>query len=142
MSYGYGNAARNMSHRADRSALFGGRGGRGGDLEGGGERDALVAEQTNQMFEDQNNRYISALSDKVSQLKGLSLGIGAEVREQNRFLDGMGGDFGRTDGLLGGTLKKLGVLARTGGGRHICHLALFVVAIFFFVWWLVGHKHT
>ena len=38
-----------------------------------------MAEQTNQMFEDQNNRYISALSDKVSQLKGLILGIGAEV---------------------------------------------------------------
>ena len=125
----------NMSNR---KALFGNR-----DLEGGGpgERDALVAEQTNQMFEDQNNRYISALSDKVSQLKNLSRNIGTEVREQNRFLDGMGGDFGRTDGLLGGTLKKLGVMAKTGGGRHICHLALFVVAIFIVVWYLVGHKH-
>ena len=49
--------------------------------------------------------------------------------------------FGRTDGLLGGTLKKLGVMAKTGGGRHICHLALFVVAIFIVVWYLVGHKH-
>ena len=48
-----------------------------------------MTDQTQRLFEEENNRQISMLSDKVSMLKELSIDIGNEVRDQNSVLDGM-----------------------------------------------------
>jgi blocked-early-in-transport protein 1 len=52
------------------------------------------------------------------------------VVEQNKYLDGMGLDFDRADGLIGGTLKKIGTMMEQGGSKHMCYLIAFVVFIF------------
>ncbi|KAJ1621165.1 hypothetical protein T492DRAFT_1072721 [Pavlovales sp. CCMP2436] len=41
-----------------------------------------------------------------------------------------GGNFDKTGGLLGGTMKRLDALAQTKHGRHMIYLALFVCCVF------------
>jgi len=51
------------------------------------------------------------------------------VKEQNRFLDGMGMDFSTAEGLLSGTMKNLKHLAGTEQGRN--YLLLTVLFVLF-----------
>lgn len=46
-------------------------------------------EQTEHLFEQQNNELVDSLYDKVDLLKKITIDIGNEVREQNKFLDGL-----------------------------------------------------
>ena len=75
------------------------------------------AEQTRNLFEEENNSQISALKDQVSALKELTLDINTEVNEQNKFLNNMSNDFDSTEGLLGGTMGKLKHMVEQGCGR-------------------------
>lgn len=56
---------------------------------GNGADDRHYAEQTESLFEQQNNALLSALNSKVDMLKQLSIDIGEEARNQNKMLDGM-----------------------------------------------------
>merc|ERR1712151_780206 len=91
-------------------------------LEGGG----MSAAETNaNILEQQNNDRISELSDHVARLKGLTIDIGNEVREQNSLLDGMGDGFQSTQDLLYGSLQRMGVMLESGGARHMCYMTGF-----------------
>ena len=58
------------------------------------------------IMEQQNNERISELSEQVARLKGLTIDIGNEVREQNSLLDNMGDNFGNVGDLLQGVSVK------------------------------------
>jgi hypothetical protein len=48
-------------------------------------------------------------------------------------------DFDKTGALMSGTMKRLEGLVKYGGGSsHMCKLILFVIALFFGLWLLVG----
>ena len=94
-----GNGSNNMYSR-------GGSGGYGrGDIEGGGGR---FNDTNSNILEQQNNERISELSDQVARLKGLTIDIGNEVREQNSLLDQMGDGFSNTADMLKGSLARIG----------------------------------
>ncbi|KAL0590128.1 hypothetical protein ABG067_001768 [Albugo candida] len=93
-----------------RSALFSGATERHVDPHENQNRD-----QTKCLLEEQNDEQIGHLSLQINQLKQLSQSIHSEVLDQNRYLDGMGKDFDRTEGLLGGTMRKLGIMMDQGG---------------------------
>jgi blocked early in transport 1 len=80
------------------------------------------------------------LSNQVSLLKELTIDIGNEVNSQNRMLDGMSGSMMDASGLLGGTLKKIGVMMKRGGSRHMCYLVGFIVFAFMMIWWIMSRK--
>ncbi|KAG6574460.1 uncharacterized protein IUM83_07174 [Phytophthora cinnamomi] len=108
-----------------RESLFAGASSRsqvGGSVDNG--------EQAKRLLEEQNDEQISHLSLQITQLKQLSGSIHAEVVDQNRFLDGMGKEFDNTEGLLGGTMKRLGIMMDQGGSKHMLYLILFVVVVF------------
>uniref|UniRef100_A0AAV1TBK7 t-SNARE coiled-coil homology domain-containing protein n=1 Tax=Peronospora matthiolae TaxID=2874970 RepID=A0AAV1TBK7_9STRA len=94
-------------------------------------------EQAKRLLEDQNDEQISHLSLQITQLKQLSGSIHAEVLDQNRFLDGMGKEFDNTEGLLGGTMKRLGVMMEQGGSKHMLYLVLFVVVVFVLLYFAI-----
>ena len=98
------------------------------------------AEQTRNLFEEENNAQISALKDQVSALKELTLDINTEVNEQNKFLNNMSSDFDSTEGLLGGTMGKLKHMVDQGGSKHMCLLIAFVVFVFLVLWFILGKK--
>ena len=98
-------------------------------LEAGRDTNANILEQ-------QNNDRISELSDQVARLKGLTIDIGNEVREQNSLLDDMGDGFSGVSNLLGSSLKRIGVMLESGGAKHMCYLVTFVVFVMVFLYWV------
>lgn len=121
----YGRGGYNPSH------LESGRGG------------GMNARDTNaNIMEQQNNDRISELSDQVSRLKGLTIDIGNEVREQNSLLDDMGEGFASTGDLLAGSLRRIGTMLESGGAKHMCYMVAFVVFVMVFLYWLMTYKGT
>ena len=89
------------------------------------------------IMEQQNNDRIDDLSEQVARLKGLTIDIGNEVREQNSLLDQMGEGFSNTGDLLAGSLKKIGTMLESGGAKHMCYLVGFTVATFVVLYMLM-----
>jgi blocked-early-in-transport protein 1 len=94
-------------------------------------------EPTANIMESQNHDRISELSDQVARLKGLTVDIGNEVRDQNRLLDNMGEGFTSVGDMLAGSLARIGTMLETGGAKHMCYLVGFVVFVMVFLYWLV-----
>lgn len=69
-----------------------------------------------QQLEEQNDQRLSGLSDRVKILKNITMGIGNEVREGNKELEGFGEMMSGASAYLGGTFKKMNVMARRQGG--------------------------
>jgi blocked early in transport 1 len=108
----------------------------GGDVErGGGYNDT----NTN-ILEQQNNERIFELSEQVSRLKGLTIDIGNEVREQNSLLDQMGDGFSNVGDMLQGSLRRIGAMLESGGSKHMCYMVGFVVFVVVFLYWMMSHK--
>ncbi len=123
--------------------LESGRGGagRGGSPRSGGGfggRGGLSSHEANaSIMEQQNNDRISELSEQVARLKGLTIDIGNEVREQNSLLDNMGDGFTNVGDMLTGSLARMGIMLERGGAKHMCYLVAFVVFVMVFLYWLV-----
>ena len=92
------------------------------------------------IMESQNNERISELSDQVARLKGLTIDIGNEVREQNALLDDMGDGFSATRDMLAGSLRRIGTMLETTGGKHMCYMVTFVVFVMVFLYWVMTYK--
>jgi len=112
------------------------RGGR--DVEGGGG--GKSNDTNSNILEQQNNDRISELSEQVARLKGLTVDIGSEVKEQNSLLDQMGEGFLSTGDMLQGSLAKIGIMLDTSSGKHMCYMVLFVVFVVVFLYWMMAHK--
>ena len=56
------------------------------------------------------------------------------MRSQNKQLDEMNDTFSQTNGLLGQTMKRLGVMSKGGGSCTMGYLALFVFSVLLLVW--------
>lgn len=98
----------------------------------------MSSNETNaNIMETQNNDRISELSDQVARLKGLTVDIGNEVREQNSLLDNMGDGFSSVGDMLKGSLSRIGTMLERGGAKHMCYLVGFVVFVMVFLYWLV-----
>lgn len=114
--------------------LESGRGGGNGRGRGGG----MSSHEANaSILEQQNNDRISELSEQVARLKGLTIDIGNEVREQNSLLDNMGDGFTNVGDMLTGSLARMGIMLERGGAKHMCYLVAFVVFVMMLLYWLV-----
>jgi len=109
--------------------------GRRGGVGGGGYNDTNA-----NILESQNNERINELSDQVARLKGLTIDIGSEVREQNSLLDNMGDGFLHTGDLLRSSLTRIGTMLETGGTKHMLYMIAFCVCAMCFLWWLMSFK--
>lgn len=102
------------------------------------EQGGLSASEMNaNLMEQQNNDKIDQLSDQVALLKGLTIDIGNEVKEQNSLLDQMGDGFANTGNLLAGSLKKIGTMLESGGAKHMLYMVGFIVAVFVLLYMLM-----
>merc|ERR1719191_2008275 len=128
-----------MSNRFEvdqRAALFGARG-KASPANGKGNKD-LYAANSRAMMEQQNDQHIEDLEAKVSALKDITMGIGREVSDSNKLLDGMSLDFDKAGAMLKGTVQHLKVMMQNKSGKHMWYMALFVVLLFLFMWFAVG----
>eukprot|EP00569_Conticribra_weissflogii_P003334 CAMPEP_0171330264 /NCGR_PEP_ID=MMETSP0878-20121228/1891_1 /TAXON_ID=67004 /ORGANISM="Thalassiosira weissflogii, Strain CCMP1336" /LENGTH=139 /DNA_ID=CAMNT_0011830523 /DNA_START=221 /DNA_END=639 /DNA_ORIENTATION=- len=88
---------------------------------GAGGRGGMSSHETNaNIMEQQNNDRISELSDQVARLKGLTVDIGNEVREQNSLLDNMGDGFSEYQGFVSGEFAEdWNDVGERGGEAHV-----------------------
>mmetsp|Transcript_22348 Transcript_22348/g.62168 ORF Transcript_22348/g.62168 Transcript_22348/m.62168 type:complete len:145 (+) Transcript_22348:298-732(+) len=113
-----------------------GPGGYGRDVEGGGR----FNDANTNILEQQNNDRISELSEQVARLKGLTVDIGSEIREQNSLLEKMGEGFLSTGDMLQSSLARIGIMLDTSSGKHMCYMILFVVFVVVFLYWMMTFK--
>ncbi|KAL9998555.1 putative BET1-like protein [Helianthus debilis subsp. tardiflorus] len=84
--------------RGSRTALF-------DDIEDGGIR-ATSSYSSHEIDEQENDRAMDGLQDRVLMLKRLTGDIHEEVEGHNRMLDRMGNDMDSSRGILSGTMDK------------------------------------
>ncbi|KAF4722834.1 hypothetical protein FOZ63_002869, partial [Perkinsus olseni] len=77
---------------------------------------------------------LTSWTPRVRAVKEVAHGIGREARESNNILSGMGGQFDKAGNMLKGTMAKLQNMVDSGSGRSMIYLALFVVAMFMFMY--------
>ena len=129
-----GNSSTNSNNGMHGRGAHGKRAG-GRDVEGGRFNDTNA-----NILEQQNNDRISELSDQVARLKGLTIDIGNEVKEQNSLLDQMGDGFMNTRDMLQGSLHRIGSMLESGGAKHMCYMVGFVVFVMIFLYWVLTFK--
>ncbi|KAI9224166.1 hypothetical protein BC828DRAFT_374176 [Blastocladiella britannica] len=98
---------------------------------------AAAAAQT---LERQNDDHVDRLHEKAAMLKHMTLNLGEQIDESNRFLDGMSNTFSQTEGLLGSATRRVKEIGRAGGANLWCYMTLFVVAVLFFVYFALWRR--
>ena len=96
-----------------------------------------VSEQARMILEEQNNRDIAALSEKVSFMKNLAGDIEAAIQEDHNVLDQTGSTFDKVTTMMRGTLGNVNKMLATGGSKHMCYLIAFIVCLFLTLYWLM-----
>jgi len=85
-------------------------------------------------LEEQNNAAESELHDKVGLLKSLAIDIGTEVKEHNTLLNEADDAFDSVGGLLGATIGKVRLLAKSGSRYYLLYLFVFCLFVFLVLW--------
>ncbi|KAK4281247.1 hypothetical protein QN277_012768 [Acacia crassicarpa] len=114
--------------RNNRVALFDG-------IEEGGIR-ASSSYSTHEIDEQDNERALDGLQDRVILLKRLSGDINEEVDNHNRTLDRMGNDMDASRGVLSGTMDKFKMVFETKSSRRMFTLVVSFVVVFLIVYYL------
>ncbi|KAK4432828.1 Bet1-like SNARE 1-1 [Sesamum alatum] len=120
-----------MNSRRDRNAraaLFDG-------IEEGGIR-ASSSYSSHEIDEQENDRAMDGLQDRVNLLKRLSGDIHEEVESHNLMLDRMGNDMDASRGVLSGTMDKFKMVFETKSSRRMFSLVVSFVVIFLVIYYL------
>ena len=84
---------------------------------------------------EENNEYLEGeLKGKISALKSLSIDIGTEVKEQNKFLKSMDDQFDSTHSMFSNTIGKVLKLAKSNHKYYIYYLLAFCLFVFLVLW--------
>ncbi|KAH9244025.1 hypothetical protein BASA81_017945 [Batrachochytrium salamandrivorans] len=86
-------------------------------------------------YEEENDTHASALSAKIGALKQVSLDISDELAYQQNLMDDMHGDFEKTGGILGQTMRRLKIMARSQSGGWMWMMMLFVLLVILYIYW-------
>ncbi|KAK9672832.1 hypothetical protein RND81_12G127700 [Saponaria officinalis] len=87
--------------------------------------------------EQDNDKAIDTLKDRVFFLKQLSGDIHDEVLGHNRLLDQMGSGMDASRGILSGTVNRFKMVFEKKSGRTMCKLVGFLVAFFLLLYFLI-----
>jgi len=144
MNYRVGTTANKAAAAGDsRALLFGNSANPAGSsitMRNTNRKDASgssMSEQARMLMEEQNNRDIAALSEKVAYMKNLATDIEAAIQEDQALLDQTGSSFDRVTLLMKGTLGNVNKMLTTGGSKHMCYLVTFIVCLFLGLYWLM-----
>ena len=103
----------------------------------GGNYNDMDDIRNSEIIEQENDRMLNNLQGKVHALKSLTIDIGNEVKEQNKYLNGMDNDFDFGEGLLGSTMKRLQVMAAKSNKRFTLYLVLFSFGVFLLIYYVI-----
>ncbi|XP_042518291.1 bet1-like SNARE 1-1 isoform X2 [Macadamia integrifolia] len=114
--------------RSHRTALFDG-------IEEGGIR-ASSSYSSHEIDEQDNDRALDGLQDRVILLKRLTGDVHEEAENHNRLLDRMGNDMDASRGILSGTVDRFKSVFETKSSRRMFTLVASFVLIFLIIYFL------
>jgi blocked-early-in-transport protein 1 len=71
------------------------------------------------------------LIDKASRLKQITIMLGNEIKDSNKFLNGLDNDFDKSKSFFESTIGRVGRLAKNGSWKMYFYLLLFSMFVFF-----------
>ncbi|GLC50819.1 hypothetical protein PLESTB_000435500 [Pleodorina starrii] len=89
-------------------------------------------------LEQENDRDLDHLADRVALLKNVTHGINKEVDNQHKLLDNMDGSFMSVRGLMGAVTDKFRVVYNDKANRRFIYGVVGVAAALFLVWYLMN----
>jgi len=89
------------------------------------------------VVEAENDRLEDELKNKIRTLKVLSIDIGDEVRDHNKFLKDMDNDFDSAGGFLGKAMGRVKKLTKGSQNYVILYLFLFALFVFLLIWLII-----
>ncbi|EGF82882.1 hypothetical protein BATDEDRAFT_86386 [Batrachochytrium dendrobatidis JAM81] len=87
------------------------------------------------VYDDENDGRATALAKQIGALKQVSLDISDELIYQQNLMDDMHNDFEKTGGILGQTMRRLKIMARSQTGGWMWMMMLFVFGVIFYIYW-------
>lgn len=105
-------------------------------LEEGGHR-PTSSYSSSEIAEQENERGVDGLQDRVSVLKRLTADIHDEVEGHNRLLERMELDMDSSRGMLAGTMDRFTRVFETKSGRNIVTTVAALVVVFLLVYYLL-----
>ena len=146
------NSNSNNNNNNNNNSMYSRNNTGGNDIEGGrmrastsgrnnhghGKPSSSINDTNANIMEQQNNERMNELASHVALLKGLTIEIGNEVREQNSLLDNMNDGFSNTRDMLQNSLRRIGSMLEQGGTKHMCYMVLFCVGVMMLLWWLMS----
>ncbi|KAL1923224.1 uncharacterized protein VTP21DRAFT_9600 [Calcarisporiella thermophila] len=94
-------------------------------------------ENTEYLFEQQNDLRMQELDAKVRALKHVTIDIHRDVEEQNRYLDGMQNNMGGFGSLFSGTVRRLSAMTSARHKKMMCYYVACAVGAFIVIYWLI-----
>ncbi|KHJ45146.1 SNARE domain protein [Trichuris suis] len=88
-------------------------------------------------LESDNDQMVDNLKHKVTTLKSLTIDIGDEVRRQNKELGGLEDQFDSGRNVLEATMRRLGLISRSGSARFTLYLILFSFMVFVMMYYML-----
>lgn len=98
----------------------------------------MFAEEEALAFEQQNDRRMAELRQKVSRMKTLGTEIHDEVEKSNQILGHLSQGMDGAGMTLESVMARLGTLRHNHTGRAPCWIIAFVVGIFLFLYYGFG----
>lgn len=71
------------------------------------------------------------LINKTSRLKQITIQLGDEIKNSNRFLDDLDNKFSKSQNILTATIGRIGKLSQNGNCKIYFYLILFSLFVFF-----------
>eukprot|EP01132_Coremiostelium_polycephalum_P009939 gene9939-12187_t len=99
--------------------------------------DSMSSEQ---LFETQNDRLYTDISERANVLHSIALEIEGQVRESNSILDTLERGITGAQLTLSSSMSKLKDLSKTATSRHMLYLILFVLFVFFLLYMIVTYS--
>jgi len=97
----------------------------------------LAMQQDEELVQKQNDKTLDEIARKVGIIKKVSMDIEQGIGDGIKIADDVDNDMGGVQGLLSGTMQRLGNLASSGGSRHMCYLVVFIVFVFILVYFII-----
>ncbi|XP_078440330.1 BET1P/SFT1P-like protein 14A [Wolffia australiana] len=114
--------------RGNRAALFDG-------IEEGGIR-ASSSYASRELEDDENEKALDSLHDRVNILKRLTGDIHEEAESHNRLLDRMGNAMDASRGALSGTVDRFKTVFESKSNRRMATLVASFLALFLLIYFL------
>ncbi|KXZ57014.1 BET1 protein [Gonium pectorale] len=87
-------------------------------------------------LEQENDRELDHLADRVALLKNVTHGINKEVDDQHKLLDNMDGSFMSVGGLMTAVTDKFRVVYNDKANKRLIYGTVTAAAVLFLVWYM------